>query len=472
MRVLFLLISLFFIAPIFPQSAQEADALFNEQRYEESGKLYAALLAKRPADALFNYRYARCSYETGNFDAAITHFITGGNRYPLRDYYLADSYFMTYQFDEALEYFTNYISNSTNEVFTRYAQDKLRQAHIAARLIKRVEEVEIIDSMAVSKKDFLKHYQLSKETGQFSMQTLSTPNKKLVDLVTFITQRGDRKIFSDWIDNHTRLFTANKLLVGWSKPEYLSENIHSDGDDNYPFLMLDGVTLYFASNNENSIGGYDIFITRFNSNINDYLTPENIGMPFNSIYNDYMYVVDEVKNIGWFVTDRNQDADKVTVYQFKHRDEKVFVSAEDADNLIRAAQLKTYKKGSAPVFVPETAPESVPEISEEPEDIQENEIICQINDTLSYTSTRQFKSAQALKWWHEWHKITENLNKQNGALQALRSKFLTTEDEKENKRLQAEILSLEKQLINAKRISNEKMMNIRNEEIKYLKKSF
>lgn len=67
-------------------------------------------------------------------------------------------------------------------------------------------------------------------------------------------------------------------------------------------------------------------------------------MPFNSIYNDYMYVVDEAKNVGWFVTDRYQEADKVTVYQFKHRDEKVFISGKDSDNLIQAAQLKTYKK--------------------------------------------------------------------------------------------------------------------------------
>ncbi|HQB28612.1 MAG TPA: tetratricopeptide repeat protein [Paludibacter sp.] len=465
MRVLFLSISLFLIASIFSQSAQEASTLFNEQKYEESSKLYAALLAKRPKDALYNYRYARCNYETGNYELAIEHFITSGNRYPLRDFYLADSYFITYQFDEAIEYFTSYISSSTNEVFTRQAQDKLRQANIASRLIKRVEEVEIIDSIVVSKEDFLKHYQLSKETGQFSIQTVTAPNKKLIDLVTFITQRGDRKIFSDLVDNNARLFTANKLLIGWSKPEYLSKNIFSERDDNYPFLMLDGVTLYFASDNKNSIGGYDIFITRFNSNINDYLTPENIGMPFNSIYNDYMYVVDEAKNVGWFVTDRHQEADKVTVYQFKHRDEKVFVSAKDSDDLIQAAQLKTYKKGSAPVFVSE----ATQDIQEEPEDIQGDEIIFHVNDTLSYTNSRQFKSAQALKLWHEWNRISENLKKQEAALQSLRTEYLTIEDEKENKRLQTEILSLEKQLINTKLMYNEKIMNIRNEEIKYLR---
>jgi hypothetical protein len=179
-----------------------------------------------------------------------------------------------------------------------------------------------------------------------------------------------------------------------------------------------------------------------------------------------MYVVDEAKNVGWFVTDRYQEADKVTVYQFKHRDEKVFVSGKDSDNLIQAAQLKTYKKGSAPVFISESAQE----IQEEPEEVtQGDEIIFHINDTLSYTNSRQFKSAQALKLWHEWNRISENLDKQETALQSLRTAYLTTKEEKESKRLQAEILSLEKQLINTKLIYNEKIMNIRNEEIKYLK---
>ena len=31
-----------------------------------------------------------------------------------------------------------------------------------------------------------------------------------------------------------------------------------------------------------------------------YLVPENVGMPFNSPYNDYMYVIDEYNNLGWF----------------------------------------------------------------------------------------------------------------------------------------------------------------------------
>ena len=259
MRVSILLFIILFVFDCFAQSPVEADALFSQRKYEESGKIYAELLLKRPTDPLYNYRFARCSYELNNYEVAIRYFLAGGNRYPLRDYYLADSYFNTYRFSEAIEYFNSYTSSSSvNQHFLKDVYDKLGRARIAVRLMNRVEDIEIIDSAVVAKKDFLKNYRLSKETGKFAQQAKLSAKKEWIDLVSFITQRGDRKIFSDTLSNQIDLFKSNKLLDGWSKPEPLSNNINTEADENYPFLMLDGLTLYFASNGENSIGGYEI----------------------------------------------------------------------------------------------------------------------------------------------------------------------------------------------------------------------
>lgn len=463
MRIRLLLITLLFITNTFAQSPAEADALFNDKKYEESGRLYAALLEKRPTDALYNYRYARCRYESGDYESAIRHFLAGGNRYPLRDYYLADSYFQEYRFSEAIEYFNNYTNSTTaNQAFLPDVYDKLRRARIGARLINRVEDVEIIDSMVVDKKDFLKYYRLSRETGKFSVQTANTAGKETVDLVTFITQRGDRKIFSDLTANNTNLYTANKLLDGWSKPESLSQNINTNADENYPFLMLDGLTLYFASNNENSIGGYDIFITRFNANTNDYLNPDNIGMPYNSIFNDYMYVIDETLGTGWFVTDRYQPKNKVIVYQFRNREEKRLVPSDDITYLTKVARLKTYRKG---VAINKT---TIEEIISLPEITAPHEILFQVNDTISYTNTDQFKSAQALKLWNEWYRISDELSQKEVLLRSLREAFLVSESENDKKVIIDEITELEKQVLNYRLLLNEKIRNVRNEEIKYL----
>ena len=83
--------------------------------------------------------------------------------------------------------------------------------------------------------------------------------------------------------------------------------------------MPDGVTLYFANNGENSLGGYDIFMTRRSDGDGEgkeYFQPQNVGMPYNSPFNDFMMAIDEASGLGWWATDRNQIPGKVTVYVF------------------------------------------------------------------------------------------------------------------------------------------------------------
>ena len=68
-------------------------------------------------------------------------------------------------------------------------------------------------------------------------------------------------------------------------------------------MAADGITIYFGSEGHEGLGGYDIFTSRFNSETADYLPPQNVGMPFNSPYNDYMMAFDELAGVGCF--DRN-----------------------------------------------------------------------------------------------------------------------------------------------------------------------
>ena len=76
-------------------------------------------------------------------------------------------------------------------------------------------------------------------------------------------------------------------------------------------------------------------------NTDTYLAPENVGMPFNSPYNDYMYVIDEFNNLGWFASDRYQPEDKVCIYVFIPASSKQVYNYENMDKgkLIKLAQL-------------------------------------------------------------------------------------------------------------------------------------
>ena len=68
----------------------------------------------------------------------------------------------------------------------------------------------------------------------------------------------------------------------WFEPVNLGRKINSKFDEISPFVTKDGKNLYFSSNNLNSIGGFDVFVSRFSFEDDDWLKPKNLGMPINS----------------------------------------------------------------------------------------------------------------------------------------------------------------------------------------------
>ena len=128
-----------------------------------------------------------------------------------------------------------------------------------------------------------------------------------------------------------------------SNEKKLPSPISNSEDQAYPFIMSDGLTIYFASKGHESIGGYDLFISRYNLYSDTYLNPNQLNMPFNSPFNDYMMVIDEQKGIGWFASDRYQPEDKVCVYTFIPNQEVRLVLNEEEDSIANRAKINNIK---------------------------------------------------------------------------------------------------------------------------------
>ena len=179
------------------------------------------------------------------------------------------------------------------------------------------QQIVFIDSVVVDKGHFLEAIRLNPESGQLFdydeyMLTDDHPN-----CYVYLNEMGNKCYFSSENEQgRLWLFTADKLANEWGAPTPLSGISDGITEANYPFMMADGITLYFAAKGSESIGGYDIFITRNDSENGKFFKPENLGMPFNSETNDFMYAIDELANIGYFATDRRQPAGKVCIYMF------------------------------------------------------------------------------------------------------------------------------------------------------------
>lgn len=455
----------FFTLLTFSGLARKADdgkQLFNSKKYSKAKIVYETLLKQRPNDPIYNYRYAYCCYELKEFESAIPHFEMAGTKFPDRDFLLAESYFNTYRFEQSVAAYQNYIATLKPDDKKQHEYDhKIKKAELAARLLTKIDDIAIVDSVIVNKNDFLKFYKFSSELGKLKQELLKIAGKKSMDKITFTTQREDRICFSDTVHGQMNILNSYKLLDTWSNPTSISSVINSSANENYPFILLDGITMYFASDGSNSIGGYDIFVTRFTPATNSYLAPENVGFPFNSTANDYMMVIDEQHNLGWFSTDRNQPSGKVAIFTFVPNPIKSIVRSEDEEYVRQVAQLKIYRKAHININDSIVASEkTTPKL--------EKQIEFVINDSVVYTHLNQFKFPEATTLWRDLNGAKDTLLQNFKKLEEFRTQYANQEMDAMRLSLSNSILKLEKETIEIEKKIELIKLELRNKENSYL----
>jgi tetratricopeptide (TPR) repeat protein len=91
----------------------------------------------------------------------------------------------------------------------------------------------------------------------------------------------------------------------WTAPENLGPEVNSAFDETAPFLLRDGRSLFFSSNNSaGSIGGFDIFKSIWNPLTKKWSAPENLGMPVNSAADDSHFRVSRDGFSAYFSSSR------------------------------------------------------------------------------------------------------------------------------------------------------------------------
>lgn len=104
----------------------------------------------------------------------------------------------------------------------------------------------------------------------------------------------------------------------WTAPQILNENITTMGNEILPHLSPDGKTLYFASNGHYGMGGYDLYMSKWNDEMGDWDTAQNLGFPFSSTGNDYLYYNTPCGMFTVFSSDRETAGNEVTIYITRH----------------------------------------------------------------------------------------------------------------------------------------------------------
>jgi len=111
------------------------------------------------------------------------------------------------------------------------------------------------------------------------------------------------------------LYRVRKLPNGeWSFPKNLGPTVNSEYDEDSPFMDIDSKTLYFSSNGHETMGGFDIFISK-KTGKEEWSQPENLGYPANSVNDDIYLSITPGGKKGYYSSEKEDGFGDQDLYE-------------------------------------------------------------------------------------------------------------------------------------------------------------
>ena len=127
----------------------------------------------------------------------------------------------------------------------------------------------------------------------------------------------------------TDIYMSRILPNGnWGPAFKLGTEINTEYNEDFPYLSIDGKTLYFSSEGHNTMGGYDLFRSVWDVDKNIWTKAENLGYPVNTTDDDRSISLSSPDNrVGYISALRPGGQGDLDIYRirFKNMDEKLTV---------------------------------------------------------------------------------------------------------------------------------------------------
>lgn len=299
-------------------------------------------------------------------------------------------------------------------------------ATLFTSMLPSTAKVMFIDSLVVDKSDFLSKIPLNKESGAvFPYDTFFISDSQPHDAL-YQNEFGNRCYFSKTDTLYGgQLYVSDKIGDSWTTPQPLNGLGEEIQEPNYPFMMADGITLFFSAKGKGSMGGYDIFMTIFDSESDKFYKPENYGLPYNSTANDYFIAYDDLDTLGWLVSDRYQPEGKVCIYTFVPTYPRMgfdhdALTTPQLTNYARLTSIKdTWHFGNR-----KNALERLENMLKRNAKKKDNETVCfVVNDNVTYTSLDDFRSPSNRQMYIKLQDMKRMLNENEQNLENKRSAY-------------------------------------------------
>ncbi len=258
---------------------------------------------------------------------------------PTRLMIKADSCRMAYSFAEAVQYSESAVEALDSTASAR-AEEQLLMARNGLNMMSFCSQPTVVAKQTFPLKDFFLFYPLKDHSWRKTPNQLDSLGGDNLSRAIFIPD-GSRDIYYSAMDEEgiRNIYATHLTDSLWSVPTLINEQMTSSSDEIYPMLSPDGQSLYFASKGLYGMGGYDLYVSNWNSETNDWDMPVNMGFPYSSPYDDFLFVNTEDGKYSIFASNRECGRDSVTIYVLEYDSMPVRKAVTDVDELRALASL-------------------------------------------------------------------------------------------------------------------------------------
>uniref|UniRef100_UPI003FF082FC hypothetical protein n=1 Tax=Prevotella sp. TaxID=59823 RepID=UPI003FF082FC len=303
-------------------------------------------------------------------------------------------------------------------------------------MLQNTQIVFVIDSTVVDADKVMDVITLPKAYGKYvAYNKFFDTNSALNENSVVYVNGFDNRCYYNEVgtDSISRLFMRERQGEGWDEARPLTEINELVSNATYPYMASDGQTLYFAGkSDEEGLGERDIYMTKYDAEEGKFLKPENIGLPFNSTKDDFIYVEADADGIAWFASTRRQPEGKVCVYTFVPSETRQNYDADDLDDteLKNYAELMRIRSTWPTPEIRQTAMQRLQRLQAKTErqNSEANEICFIVNDEMTYTRLNDFKSAETKSAYADLKMKQNEANKLVKEIDSMRTRYHNAND--------------------------------------------
>lgn len=266
----------------------------------------------------------------------------------------AEKYHQSYFFSKSIEIYDTLLTKELDSTFRAQVQKNLILSQNGHNMLQFAATVEPIEQLNTQFEHFFLKYPGFKDKAWVPTPKNLLGGDSTATKFNYMHYSKNAKTLAYSAPNEKgewNIFTITKLNDStWSAPAPLNENITTSGNEVFPYLSGDEQRLYFSSNGHYGMGGYDLYYCDWDQELNDWGVPQNIGFPFSSVGNDFLYYNTPDGIFSVFASDRGTaDTSSLTLFSVLYDATPLKQAIEEKDaynlSLLKTKKSQKEKKG-------------------------------------------------------------------------------------------------------------------------------